>query len=79
MRQVNASEREKLLPMIVDRDAAQAALEDAELALGRAVASVRRDCMAPSDAMLDPYSFEWVKHEQTAQGGMRRVALKADG
>lgn len=78
MRPVNKDEVETLTPLIEKRDDAQATLEDAELALGREIARVRRACSAPSDALLDPYSFEWVKNERNPQTGeVRRLPIKA--
>jgi len=78
VRQINKPERETLQPLIEARDAAYAAFQDAETALGRAVSKARRACLAPADAVLDDSSFEWVRQEQDQSGRVRRTALKAD-
>lgn len=71
MRLINAEERAALQALIEACEAAKAPYEDAVVALNREIARVKRACLAPSDAVLDDCSFEWVKLEQTQQGPKR--------
>ena len=74
MRNVNAEERASLQRLIETVEAAKMPYEDAVLLLNREIAHIKRACMAPSDAVLDDCSMEWVKLEQT-QAGPKRVPI----
>lgn len=78
MRQIDATEREVLVPLLEAAEAAQDALQDARTAVDRVVRRLRRACEVPTDTTVDVATLQWCRVDHVVGGEPRFTPLEIE-